>query len=154
MGHLANLLSVKLGLQGVSVFIASGDYGVSSVASAAGASCLGPSNTVFSPAFPANCPWVTTVGATKIMPGNTVADPESAPLDPVGHPFGTAYYSGGGFSNFYAAPSYQTSAVSAYFAEHDPGYHFYSGLQTATFGTGLYNRMGRGTLTKSYPIAD
>jgi tripeptidyl-peptidase-1 len=44
--------------------------------------------------FPASCPYVTTVGAT------TGLGPETA-----------ASFSGGGFSSFFAAPSYQSDAV-------------------------------------------
>lgn len=31
--------------------------------------------------------------------------------------------SGGGFSNIFALPSYQTNAVAEYYASHDPGYN-------------------------------
>jgi tripeptidyl-peptidase-1 len=79
---------MKLGLQGHSVFFASGDTGV------AGAPrpllgkdrCLGPNNTIFSPAWPNTCPYVTNVGATKVFPNHSVRDPESAVVDLPGHP--------------------------------------------------------------------
>jgi len=59
-------------------------------------------------------------------------------------PFGSAFSSGGGFSNVYGIPSYQSSAVASYFANHNPPYASYSGNNTSNFGKGLYNRIGRG----------
>ncbi len=56
---------IKLGLQGVSVVFASGDAGV---ASAFG--CPKGENDkqrIFNPNFPANCPYVTAVGGTKLV---------------------------------------------------------------------------------------
>jgi tripeptidyl-peptidase-1 len=49
---------MKLGLQGTSIFIASGDSGVAGRPGQEN-ECLGPNAKVFSPDFPANCPWVT-----------------------------------------------------------------------------------------------
>jgi tripeptidyl-peptidase-1 len=54
-----------------------------------------------------SCPYVTTVGATKVLPGRTVFEPESVASDPGPFPFA----GGGGFSNVYPAPNYQKSAV-------------------------------------------
>ena len=34
-----------------------------------------------------SCPYLTNVGATKVYPGKTVFDPESAVVDPAGHPY-------------------------------------------------------------------
>lgn len=104
--------------------------------------CLGPNADIFSPDWPANCPWVTAVGATKVYPGQTVYDPESAVVDPAGHPYSIAFSSGGGFSNIYGTPSYQQDAVATFFADHNPPYPYYSGNDTN--GTGIYNRIGRG----------
>lgn len=86
-------LFAKLGARGVSIFTASGDSGVA-----------GCPNDKFTPGFPASCPWVTTVGGTS----------------------GTYYeaawgYSGGGFSNYFAQPSYQKAAVGNWTA-NDPNH--------------------------------
>jgi tripeptidyl-peptidase-1 len=65
---------MKLGLQGVSVIYASGDSGVSNRGE-----CIVPSNVTnyttiennpgaFSPSFPAACPYLTSVGATMVIP--------------------------------------------------------------------------------------
>ncbi|KAK0214212.1 family S53 protease [Armillaria nabsnona] len=79
-----------LGARGVSILFASGDGGVSG---AQAKTC-----TTFIPTFPAGCPYITSVGATQ---GVT----ETA-----------ASLSAGGFSNFFAPPSYQATAVSTYLA--------------------------------------
>jgi tripeptidyl-peptidase-1 len=57
-------LFAQLGLRGVSVLVASGDYGVGPSASAC-VSNQDDSVKQFLPIFPASCPWVTVVGATK-----------------------------------------------------------------------------------------
>ena len=57
---------------------------------------------------------------------------------------------GGGFSNIHATPDYQKSAVSTFFAQHDPPYKSYSELVNDTSqipaleNKGVYNRIGRG----------
>ncbi|KAN0104205.1 subtilisin-like protein [Hyaloscypha variabilis] len=149
---------MKLGLQGVSFLYASGDSGVSNYPPAFGGTdgptgCLGPKGNVFNPTWPGTCPFVTSVGATKVYPGHKVTDPqpESAVLDPAYPP----YSSGGGFSNIYPIPDYQTKAVANYFANYSPPYPYYSALSpdssevpniTAIVGNsnGIYNRIGRG----------
>ena len=143
---------MKLGLQGHSIFYASGDNGVAGPpGDDSDNGCLG-NGTIFSPAWPNSCPYLTNVGATKVYPGHSVfeREPESAANDPAGHPYRGAFASGGGFSNIYPIPDYQADAVATYFAEHDPGYPYYSCLnsnatqvQLAAKG-GLYNRIGRG----------
>lgn len=121
---------LKLGLQGISILFASGDDGVAGPPGDDSTNgCLG-NGTIFSPAFPnsyvffscnilatttsnfSSCPWVTNVGATKLYPGKTIADGESAVVDPAGHPYSVAFSSGGGFSNIYTIPDYQAEAVA------------------------------------------
>ncbi|KAL1966448.1 hypothetical protein VTN77DRAFT_4590 [Rasamsonia byssochlamydoides] len=136
---------MKLGLQGVSIFFASGDDGVAGPPGDDNRNgCLGREGKIFSPAFPNSCPYITNVGATKVYPGHTVWEPESAVYDPLGDPYSIAFASGGGFSNIYPIPSYQADAVAAYFKNHTPPYAYYEG--NASFGAngGLYNRLGRG----------
>ncbi|RAL10809.1 subtilisin-like protein [Aspergillus homomorphus CBS 101889] len=67
------------------------------------------------PVFPASCPFVTSVGGTEGI------SPESA-----------ISFSGGGFSEIFARPSYQDSSVTSYL----------QGL--ASSFEGLYNPQGRG----------
>ncbi|TFY61414.1 hypothetical protein EVJ58_g4521 [Rhodofomes roseus] len=96
-----------LGSAGITVLFASGDGGVSGVQSG---SC-----TDFVPTFPAGCPYLTSVG------GTTSYSPETA-----------ASLSGGGFSNVFSTPSFQSADVSAYVASLGSTY------------SGLYNPNGRG----------
>ncbi|KAH9053898.1 subtilisin-like protein [Lactarius vividus] len=97
-------LFAQLGARGVSVLFASGDDGVGR------GDCF-----VFTPLFPATCPYVTTVG------GTTSSTPEVA-----------ASLSGGGFSEYFPRPSYQQQAVPTFLGHIG---HLYSGL---------YNPGGRG----------
>ncbi|THV07777.1 subtilisin-like protein [Dendrothele bispora CBS 962.96] len=90
---VCNLLA-QLGTRGSSVMFSSGDFGVG------GGDCQtndGQNKTQFQPAFPASCPFVTTVGGTTRVNPEIVAD-----------------FSGGGFSNLFARPDYQADAVSGY----------------------------------------
>ena len=109
---------MKLGLKGVSILYSSGDFGVAGnddqcIDSATGAYNNGSSGK-FNPSFPGTCPYITSVGATQIRNGSTVRAAESASE--------TVIFSGGGFSNVFAMPSYQESAVKTYFANHAPAY--------------------------------
>jgi len=80
----------KMGLRGITLLASSGDGGV---AGSQPTQCK-----TFIPTFPAASPFVTAVG------GTTGSSPEVAgPL------------SGGGFSNYWAQPSYQTAAITQYF---------------------------------------
>ncbi|KAL9080561.1 MAG: hypothetical protein Q9157_000703 [Trypethelium eluteriae] len=131
---------MKLGMQGTSIILASGDSGVAARGTDDGNAdgCLG-TGQVFNPDFPASCPYVTALGAT-VLYGNVSKDQESAV---------TRFPSGGGFSNIYATPSYQNATIQNYFANHNPGYPSYSVTGTnnptaAQYGTGIYNRAGRG----------
>lgn len=108
---------MKLGLQGVSVLYSSGDFGVAGN----GGRCIAEDGTYnnggagkFNPAFPSTCPYVTAVGATQVAPGASVTQPEKA--------CETVIFSGGGFSNVFPLPSYQSAAVKGWFAAHPPPY--------------------------------
>lgn len=109
----------QLGARGVSIFFASGDEGVG-----ADDMCLsnnGSNTRMFLPTFPASCPYVTTVGATRGW------DPEIVAFDAR-----STFIGGGGFSNYFPRPRYQKDAVDAYIAGLGP------------LHDGLYNKMGRG----------
>ena len=71
-------------------------------------------------------------------------EPESAVVDPAGHPYRIAFSSGGGFSNIYGIPSYQAAAVNEFLTNHNPPYPYYSGNSSFGANGGLYNRIGRG----------
>lgn len=108
----------KLGLAGTTVIYAAGDSGVAG----SKGQCIDPATKklnsgasgLFNPAFPATCPYVTTVGATQIKPNGSVNDPEEA--------IQTMIRTGGGFSNVFGLPSYQTEAVTAWFSDGNSPY--------------------------------
>ena len=104
---------MKLGLNGKTVVFASGDSGVGTPSRSAAEGCLtnqglpGPGGNIFNVPFPISCPFITTVGATQVDPGNSVNVPESAAIDRV-----NAFSSTGGFSNVFPVPQYQAQAVT------------------------------------------
>ncbi|KAG2343675.1 subtilisin-like protein [Suillus weaverae] len=110
-----------LGVRGVSLMFSSGDGGVGDGVvypdQPLRHQCYsndGLKTPMFLPVFPASCPYVTAVGGT-------INIPETA-----------AYFSGGGFSNYFRRPSYQDDAVLTYLATLAPGTY-----------KGLYNSTGR-----------
>jgi tripeptidyl-peptidase-1 len=105
---------MKLGLMGITILFSSGDYGVAGE----GGDCRGANGIfdVFQPSFPGTCPYITSVGATQIVPGKTVTDPEVASQ--------TEIYSGGGFSNLFPLPSYQKHTLDRWWIENKPPYSF------------------------------
>jgi tripeptidyl-peptidase I len=91
----------QLGARGVSLFFGSGDQGVG-----ADGTCIsndGKNTTKFLPLFPASCPFVTTIGATKNF------NPEVVAFDP-----DNGFVTGGGFSNYFPRPSFQDPIVPNY----------------------------------------
>ncbi len=108
---------MKLGLQGTTFLYSSGDNGVAGNRG----QCIGTNGTYnngtsgkFNPSFPPTCPYVTAVGATQIVPNASVTAPEEA--------CETVIFSGGGFSNVFPLPDYQSAAVKGWFANHPPPY--------------------------------
>ncbi|KAL8803632.1 MAG: hypothetical protein Q9182_003047 [Xanthomendoza sp. 2 TL-2023] len=109
---------MKLGLAGTSFLFSSGDNGVAGNR----AVCIDPvtkeyndgKSGIFNPGFPSTCPYITSIGATQIVPGASVTAPEKA--------CETVIFSGGGFSNVFPLPPYQSSAVKSFFANHPPPY--------------------------------
>jgi len=89
----------KLGARGISIIFASGDSGSACQSNAySGCDCS------FFPSFPAICPYVTSVGATRFLNGNS--GPEGAVF---------LFKSGGGFSiDPFNQGSYQASVVDNY----------------------------------------
>ncbi|CEJ87271.1 Putative Tripeptidyl peptidase [[Torrubiella] hemipterigena] len=108
----------QLGARGVSVIVASGDEGVGK-----DGTCVtndGKNTPRFMPAFPASCPFVTAVGATRHF------DPVFAAFD--GR---SDFVTGGGFSDYFSRPDYQHGVVDKYLASIGPLHE------------GLYNTQGR-----------
>jgi subtilase family serine protease len=121
----ANEEAMKLALRGVSIIVSSGDNGVGGNLQAGGCA-------PFVPSFPANLPYVTTLGATMLTRSSTSVSTHSTMLGefPLPHPQygstlgervcqveeGALIESGGGFSSVFNRPSWQDAAVSAFLA--------------------------------------
>ncbi|KAF2788037.1 tripeptidyl-peptidase sed4 [Melanomma pulvis-pyrius CBS 109.77] len=93
-------LFMQLGARGVSVLVASGDGGAAGTSSST--NCVVNSGNSqdpprYIPTFPASCPYVTAVGATG----------RYFPMEP-------AYFSSGGFSEYFAVPEWQAAATGGY----------------------------------------
>ena len=89
-------LFAQVAARGTSVMVSSGDDG-----SGGNCSALDPTQLLYTPDFPASCPFVTTVGATvRVVPEVAVS------------------FSGGGFSNYFARPAYQDAAVNTYLTKY------------------------------------
>ncbi|KAI0752912.1 subtilisin-like protein [Daedaleopsis nitida] len=106
----------KLSLTGITFVYSSGDNGVAGFDNL----CLDdernqvPTGKRFNPSFPGGCPYVTSVGATQVVPGHKVTDPESAVFQ--------RFPSGGGFSDIFPRADFQKDAVASYLAHYPPGY--------------------------------
>ncbi|KAJ7203082.1 subtilisin-like protein [Mycena pura] len=103
---------MALGARGISVLFASGDGGVRGSHDNSSIPGVCDSN-VFLPIFPASCPYVTAVGATQGL------NPEVA-----------TNLTGGGFSDLFPRPWYQTQAVESFLKTIPPDF------------TGTFNKSG------------
>ena len=113
---------MKLGLQGVTIVVSSGDDGVG-----ADEYCYpGPDGLIFEPTEASECPYVLSVGSTQFDRYNTSAPP--TPWEKLNEIATTRFASGSGFSNVFGVPSWQKSAINGYFAQVDlpfSAYHHY-----------------------------
>merc|ERR1712151_66985 len=103
-----NTEAMKLGTQGVTIFVSSGDDGVANFEARGDSGACG-----YTPSFPASSPYVTAVGATQggITGGSEIVCSSQT---------GGGITTGGGFSTKFDAPSWQTDAISAYFSTVSP----------------------------------
>jgi tripeptidyl-peptidase-1 len=117
----------QVGARGTTLFFSSGDRGLGGTNT-----CYtndGKNTYKFQPAFPASCPYITSVGATMNF------EPEEAAYRASRNTtagFRDLYASGSGFSNYFPRPSYQNKVVPAYVKSLGDLYD------------GLYNKKGRG----------
>lgn len=139
---------LKLGLQGVTVIAATGDWGPADQVQM----CIDPetgaanvSKGHFSSNFPASCPWVTAVGGTQLLPtnqtwiqGSKYFPPETALNQFVGNST-SIVSSGGGFSNIFSTPFYQSAETEAYLTKSERQPHL-----TNLSSSGYFNPCGRG----------
>ena len=108
----------KFGISGRSVLVAAGDNGV------------GCADGTFAPDWPTSSPFVTSVGGTES--GLTSLTEKVWPDG------------GGGFSDFYAQPSYQTAAVAKYLASGKaPAAHYFNKTSRAYPGATPPRARGR-----------
>ncbi|KAI1760631.1 subtilisin-like protein [Hypoxylon sp. FL1150] len=131
---------MKLGLQGTTVVISSGDDGVGGFSSpGAPSGCLGPNQDVFNPQFLATCPYILAVGSTVLQENGTAGETPEEATD--------RFRSGGGFSNIYETPEWQRDAVTGYLAAAQLPFDGYEGgggnYSNAHSGIGRYNKLGR-----------
>ncbi len=106
----------QLGARGVSVIFGSGDWGVGNPTQ-----CHNKAgHHRFAARFPDSCPYITSVAATRGIHPQVVAYNEN-----------NHFVSGGGFSEYFARPSYQEKAVSQYLGK------------LGNQHKGLYNAQGR-----------
>ncbi|KAI1087614.1 subtilisin-like protein [Rostrohypoxylon terebratum] len=132
---------MKLGLQGTTVVISSGDDGVGGFPSpAAPSGCLGPDRDVFNPQFLASCPYILAVGSTVLQTNGTPGVDAEEATD--------RFRSGGGFSNIHEAPEWQRSAVQTFLANANLSFEGYEGgggnFTNPRAGIGRFNKLGRG----------
>ena len=137
---------MKLGLQGTSVIVASGDMGVASRSGPGVEYCAGPERKLFDPSGFAACPYVTAVGGTTLETNDAGDQREIAVFETKDN--GTATYvqvaSGGGFSNRFARPAWQAQTVDAYLHANPPPFASYDArIQAVGAGGGVFNRAGR-----------
>lgn len=122
--RLCNMMA-QAGARGVSLLFSAGNNGPN------GDSAGGKHKTIFEPKFPASCPWITAVGGTT-----NVADEQAATKDTIPLTSRLGFTStGGGFSNVFPRPEYQTGQVQSYMDQHIP-----ANYQT----TSGFNASGRG----------
>ncbi|KAI0401512.1 peptidase S8/S53 domain-containing protein [Xylaria palmicola] len=131
---------MKLGLQGSTIMIASGDSGVAGFGTFANPSgCLGPNRDVFNPQFLATCPYILSVGSTY-LPTNATAGKDAEVAT-------NRFRSGGGFSNIYDAPEWQRDTVQKYLAQANLSFTGYEGgganFSNPRAGVGRFNKIGR-----------
>lgn len=132
---------MKLALQGTTIVMSSGDSGVG------GARCNGASRDIFEVNFASSCPYVLSVGSTEWDRFNASVPP--VPGEKL-HEIATLRFpSGGGFSNVFPEPSYQSKAVASYFDQVGDSLGFTSYSEFVANGnfsnvtSGVFHRGGR-----------
>eukprot|EP01031_Cornospumella_fuschlensis_P028658 gene28659-34600_t len=102
--------AIKLAARGVTLVVAAGDDGAPGHTVRSNSRACG-----YYPLFPATVPYVVAVGAT-MGPASSATAAEIS----LSAKTGAAATSGGGFSSFYALPSFQQAHVSSYLAANSP----------------------------------
>jgi tripeptidyl-peptidase-1 len=119
---------MKLALQGTTIVMSAGDSGVGGDAG----TCNGASGNIFEVDFASSCPYVLSVGSTEWDRFDTSVTPVAGQkLKEIAT---RRFPSGGGFSNVFPQPSYQSAAVSTYFKEVGSSLGFEGYTATVTDG--------------------
>jgi tripeptidyl-peptidase-1 len=132
---------MKLALQGTTIVMSSGDYGVGQD------TCWGEDGKIFSPDFASTCPYVLSVGGTEWDRFDASVPP--TPGKKLNEIATRRFPSGGGYSNVFGIPDYQRNAVSAYFDQVEKtldfsGYHhFVENGNFSSVTSGVYHHGGR-----------
>ena len=116
----------QIGARGTTLFVSSGDGGLGGDDPTLCITNDGKNTSTFLPAFPAGCPYVTTVGATEQFEPEVSAY-RMPGIGPDGKEHGF-YASGSGFSYYFPRPWYQDGVVPQYIKALDGLYD------------GLYNK--------------
>lgn len=115
--RILDTLLIKMGLRGISVLVASGDDGVTGLRPKLRNVSPEDLCTQSGPQWPSSSPYITTVGATMLLPYNPqVAQMFFLTKEEIvcSAEMGGIITTGGGFSNVYAIPKYQRRAVDRY----------------------------------------
>lgn len=131
---------MKLGLQGVTVVVSTGDFGVAATRGI----CAGDDGQFFSPESAATCPYVLAVGATAL---GSLKNQTTEGKPPYTEQAAARFGSGGGFSNYFPQPRYQKEAVRRYFDTTKLPFTGYINMGNDSFsgaGDGVYHIGGRG----------
>jgi tripeptidyl-peptidase-1 len=115
-------MMAQIGARGISLLFSAGNNGAQGNPN---------SPEILQTKFPASCPWVTSVGGTTNLGAETAATQST--LDTFTKSFYTA--SGGGFSNLFPRPNYQSYAVPNYIKTQVP---------TTYYNISGFNASGRG----------
>lgn len=137
--RLCNMMA-QVGTRGVSLLFSSGNNGANGDLPG-----NGDHKEIFEPRFPASCPWVTAVGGTTDL-----SDEKAATQETITGISRTGFAaSGGGFSNLFSQPSYQSDAVQGYLSQHIPDdYQTLSGFNDS--GRGIPDVSAFSTMYPTY----
>ena len=136
-----------LGLHGTSVVVSTGDCGVALDVESHESACVSPGHTLSAPVLPPGSPYVTTIGATTLRGGTSLASLERAPLVAESswatRAQAATFASGGGANKQFVARRYQTAAIGAYLRHSPPPLAFYD-ARTEAIGenAGVFNCTG------------
>ncbi|KAJ8501884.1 hypothetical protein ONZ45_g11978 [Pleurotus djamor] len=75
---------------------------------------VAPNATLFNPAWPGSCPWITSVGGTQLRANASITDPDPEEVASRDLTMGFFTSGGGGFSRRFSTPSYQAAVVDKY----------------------------------------